>query len=123
MTIREVTAYQVACDHCGRTADDLGTRYSSWDDPDYANEAWADAGGIAIGGRHVPARRRRRSPSARPTRLPPPRPPVGHRPPRRPDPQTRHLLALQRRTRGEAMTPDQLVAQVKARAILAEAKP
>ena len=53
MTIREMTAYQVACDHCGRTADDLGARYSSWDDPDYANEAWADAGGIAVGGRHA----------------------------------------------------------------------
>ena len=24
MTTREMTAYQAACDHCGRTADDLG---------------------------------------------------------------------------------------------------
>ena len=53
MTIREVTAYQVACDHCGRTAGDLGAEYSSWDDADDANEAWIDADGFAVGGRHA----------------------------------------------------------------------
>ena len=31
MTIREMTAYQVVCDGCGRTADDLGAEYSSWE--------------------------------------------------------------------------------------------
>ena len=53
MTIREMTAYQVACDHCGRTADDLGAEYSSWLDAYDANEAWVDAGGIAVDGRHA----------------------------------------------------------------------
>ena len=45
MTIREMTAYQIVCDHCGRTEGDLGAEYSSWDDADDANEAWADATG------------------------------------------------------------------------------
>ena len=53
MTIREMTAYQIACDHCGRTADDLGAEYSSWLDAYDANEAWVDAGGIAVDGRHA----------------------------------------------------------------------
>ena len=53
MTIREMTAYQVVCDGCGGTAYNMDARYSSWDDPDYADEAWADAGGIAVGGRHA----------------------------------------------------------------------
>ena len=53
MTIREMTAYQVVCDGCGGTAYNMDARYLSWDDPDYANEAWADAGGIAVGGRHA----------------------------------------------------------------------
>ena len=53
MTIREMTAYQVACDGCGGTAYNMDARYSSWGDPDYADEAWADAGGIAVGGRHA----------------------------------------------------------------------
>ena len=53
MTIREFTAYQIACDHCGMTANNMDAKYSSWDDPDYANEAWLDAEGIAVGGRHA----------------------------------------------------------------------
>ena len=53
MTIREMTAHQIVCDHCGRTADDLGAEYSWWLDADDANEAWADAYGIAAGGRHA----------------------------------------------------------------------
>ena len=53
MTIREVTAYQVACDGCGGTAYDMGSEYSSWDDADDANEAWADAGVIEVGVRHA----------------------------------------------------------------------
>ena len=53
MTIREMTAYQIVCDHCGRTAYDMGAEYSSWDDPGCANGAWADADGIAVGGRHA----------------------------------------------------------------------
>lgn len=53
MTIREVTAYQVACDHCGRTAGDMGAEYASWDYADDANEAWDDADGFAVGGRHA----------------------------------------------------------------------
>lgn len=53
MTIREMTAYQIACDHCGRTADDLGAEYSWWLDADDANEAWANADDIAVGGRHA----------------------------------------------------------------------
>lgn len=51
--IRELTAYQIACDHCGRTAGDLGAEYSSWLDADEANEAWVDADGIVVGGRHA----------------------------------------------------------------------
>ena len=53
MTIREMTAYQIACDHCGRTADDLGAEYPLWLDTDDANEAWVDADGISIDGRHA----------------------------------------------------------------------
>ena len=53
MTIRELTAYQVACDHCGGTACDMGARYSTWLNADDANEAWTDADGIAVGGRHA----------------------------------------------------------------------
>ena len=53
MSIRELTAYQVACDHCGRAADDLGAEYSSWLDADDANERWISVGGIAAGGRHA----------------------------------------------------------------------
>lgn len=37
--IREVTIYQVVCDECGVTAYDM--------------EAWADAGGIEVYGRHA----------------------------------------------------------------------
>ena len=47
MTIREVTAYQVVCDHCGGTAYDMDAEYSSWD------ERWFYVGGIAVGGRHA----------------------------------------------------------------------
>ena len=53
MTIRELTAYQVACDHCGRTAHDLGAEYSSWLDAYDANDAWVNADCIAVGGRHA----------------------------------------------------------------------
>ena len=53
MTIREMTAHQIVCDHCGRTAGDLGAEYSWWLDADDANEAWADAGVIEVGGRHA----------------------------------------------------------------------
>ena len=53
MTIREMTAYQIVCDHCGRTADDLGAEHPWWLDADDANEAWANAVGIAVGGRHA----------------------------------------------------------------------
>ena len=53
MTIREMTAYQIACDHCGRTADDLGAEHPWWLDADDANEAWVDADGIAVDGRHA----------------------------------------------------------------------
>ena len=53
MTIREMTAYQIVCDHCGRTASDLGAEYSSWLDADDASEAWVNADGIAVGGRHA----------------------------------------------------------------------
>ena len=42
MTIRELTAYQIVCDHCGRTAD-----------VDEANDAWVNADGIAVDGRHA----------------------------------------------------------------------
>ena len=48
MTIREMTAYQIVCDHCGRTAE-----YPSRLNVDNANEAWAAAGGIAADGRHA----------------------------------------------------------------------
>ena len=51
--IRELTAYQIACDHCGRTADDMDAEYPLSDDADEANEAWTDIGGIAVGGRHA----------------------------------------------------------------------
>lgn len=37
MSIRETTAYQVACDECGGTADDLGAEYSTWLNADDAN--------------------------------------------------------------------------------------
>ena len=30
MSIREMTAYQVVCDHCGGTAYDMGAEYFSW---------------------------------------------------------------------------------------------
>ena len=53
MTIREMTAYQTVCDHCGRTAYVMGAEHSSWDKPDEANEAWLDAEGIAVDGRHA----------------------------------------------------------------------
>ena len=53
VTIREVTMYQVVCDHCGGTAYDLDAEYSSWLNADDVNEAWIDAGGIAVGGRHA----------------------------------------------------------------------
>ena len=53
MTIRELTAYQIVCDHCGRTADDLDAEYSLSDDADDVNEAWLDAEGIAVNGRHA----------------------------------------------------------------------
>ena len=53
MTIREMTAYQIACDHCGRTADDSGAEHPLWLDTDDANEAWLDAEGIAVDGRHA----------------------------------------------------------------------
>ena len=53
MTIREMTAYQVACDHCGRTADDLYAEYYWWFNADEANEVWADTYGIAVDGRHA----------------------------------------------------------------------
>lgn len=53
MTIREMTAHQIVCDHCGRTADDLGAEHPSWLDADEANEAWDDTCGIAVGGRHA----------------------------------------------------------------------
>lgn len=53
MTIRELTAYQVVCDHCGGTAYDLGAEYSSWLNADDVNERWIDADGVAVGGRHA----------------------------------------------------------------------
>ena len=53
MSIREMTAYQVVCDHCGGTAYDMGAEYPLSDDADDANEAWTDADGIAVGGRHA----------------------------------------------------------------------
>ena len=53
MTIRELTAYQVVCDHCGGTAYDMDAEYPLSDDAGDANEAWIDAGGIAVGGRHA----------------------------------------------------------------------
>lgn len=53
MSIRELTAYQVVCDHCGGTAYDMDAEYPLSDDADDANEAWTDAGGIAVGGRHA----------------------------------------------------------------------
>lgn len=48
MTIRELTAYQIVCDHCGGTAYDMGAVYPLSDDID-----WIDIGGIAVGGRHA----------------------------------------------------------------------
>lgn len=53
MTVHRMTVYQVVCDGCGSTAYNMDARRSSWCDPDYANEAWVDAGGIAVGGRHA----------------------------------------------------------------------
>lgn len=53
MSIRETTAYQVACDGCGGTAYDMGAEYSTWLNADDANEAWTNIGGIAVGGRHA----------------------------------------------------------------------
>ena len=53
VTIREVTMYQVVCDHCGGTADDMGAGFSFSDDADDVSERWADAVGIAVGGRHA----------------------------------------------------------------------
>ena len=53
MTIRELILYQVVCDECGGTAYDLGTEYCSWLNADEANEAWLDADGIAVDGRHA----------------------------------------------------------------------
>ena len=53
MSIRETTAYQVACDECGGTAYDMGAEYPLSDDAGDVNEAWTDIGGIAVGGRHA----------------------------------------------------------------------
>ena len=53
MTTREMTAHQIACDHCGSTAYDLGAEHSWWLNADEASEAWTDDGGIAINGRHA----------------------------------------------------------------------
>ena len=53
MTIRELTAYQVVCDHCGDIAYDMGAEYSSWLNADDVNERWIDFGGIAVSGRHA----------------------------------------------------------------------
>ena len=53
MNTREMTAYQIECDHCGSTAYDLGAEHSWWLNADEANEAWLDADGFAVGGRHA----------------------------------------------------------------------
>ena len=53
MTIRELTAYQVVCDHCGGTAYDMDAEYPLSDDAGDANEAWIDADGIAVDDRHA----------------------------------------------------------------------
>ena len=53
VTIREVTMYQVVCDHCGGTADDMGAGFSFSDDADDVSERWIDVGGIAVGGKHA----------------------------------------------------------------------
>ena len=50
MSIRETTAYQVACDECGGTAYDMDAEYPLSDDAGDANEAWADAADIHEGG-------------------------------------------------------------------------
>lgn len=53
MSIRELTAYQVVCDHCGGTAYSMGAEYSLSCDAADANEAWAEVDGISVGGRHA----------------------------------------------------------------------
>ena len=53
MINREVVAYWAACDHCGGAADVLGAEHSLWFDAYDASEAWTEAGGIAISGRHA----------------------------------------------------------------------
>ena len=53
MTIREMTAYQIECDHCGGTAYDLDAEYLPRLNADDVNERWIDADGVAVGGRHA----------------------------------------------------------------------
>ena len=53
MTIRELTAYQVVCDHCGGTSYDMDAEYPLSDDAGDVNERWISVGGIAVGGRHA----------------------------------------------------------------------